>query len=156
MREVAINPLIPADGDGMSSSGVVMTVDFSVPIQGWKKERTVFLGNLTPTEFVQTPGSIKPVMYSAKVTDGAATTTISREMGSFINGVCSNGAAGTYACTLETGAFSSTPNCFCNVDILHDGTCTAGPTSATNVGIEINTSGTKTDRDFSLFCHGVQ
>lgn len=78
-----------------------------IAIKKLKEEQKAFIGNLTPKEFVQTPGSTKPVMYSAKI---AANGTVSNEIGDWINGNCTN--TSPMVCTFNAGTWSSTPpNC---------------------------------------------
>jgi hypothetical protein len=89
------------------ASGDVLTYNLRFPIVGWSAGKKAFIGNLTPKEFVQTPGSTKPVMYSAKI---AADGTVSNEIGDWINGNCTN--ASPMVCTFNAGTWSSTPpNC---------------------------------------------
>lgn len=55
-------------------------------------------------------------VFSATVTDGAGTTTVSNENLDFINGSCTNGSTGVYVCTFNSGIFSVAPNCVAVID----------------------------------------
>ncbi len=106
---------------------------------------------------VKTPGATNPVMYSAFVTDGSSSTSVSREYSNWINGNCTNSATGVYVCTLETGAFSATPNCVGTVSALVALFARVTSDSATQVTIRIyNYVGGLEDGDFSLICHGLK
>ena len=87
------------------STAVISSIRISVDLL--REDKSAFIGNLTPKEFVQTPGSTKPVTYSAKI---AADGTVSNEIGDWINGNCTN--ASPMVCTFNSGTWSSTaPNC---------------------------------------------
>lgn len=112
---------------------------------------------MTIKNSIVTPSSGVVNIVSALVTDGSSTTTVSQETGDWINGNCTNGSAGNYTCTLVTGTFSGTPNCWASL------LTTAGANrfisvqsvSASSVSVHTaNGAGSDTDNDFNLFCMG--
>lgn len=143
------------------SSGNNIAGFVRVPISGWSTGKKAFIGNLTPKEFVQTPGSTKPVVYSVFVTDGASTTTISKEFSNWIDGVCTNPSTGEYTCTFEAGAFSSAPNCVVNNnDGANNSKCNTHSETSSAVSITCRNVGGSSDyaidQNFKMICHGVQ
>ena len=123
-----------------------------IAIKKLKGAQKAFIGNLTPTEFVQTPGSVKPVTYSAEV---GTTGTVSKEVGDFINGNCTGVSPRT--CTFETGAFASAPNCTVSAFSTGPRFATIESVSTTTIVVQAYTdTGADNNNIFSLVCHGVQ
>jgi len=130
--------------------------EFRVPIVGWTKEKDVFLGNVNPTEFVKTPSSVKPVIYSAKIDTNSGTPTLIKEIGTWITSFTDNGVGNT---TLNLGAvFSEYPICTCSANDLNNAVCYASGLTATTVQVvtQTGTSAGAGDYDFNVICHGVQ
>ena len=114
-----------------------------------------FIGNLTPKEFVQTPGSTKPVLVSALVTDGSSTTTVSEEDDDFINGNCTNSALGEYVCTFTTDYWSAKPHCWIvNTDNARTDRLLSPSVTSVRFDTYDSASGGKIDSTFYLFCKG--
>ena len=115
-----------------------------------------FIGNLTPKEFVQTPGSTKPVMYSAFIGTGGV---VAKETGNWIQS-CTGGVQNS-VCTLEPGAFSSEPNCVINATGTGNATCEVQSYNGTT-GFTIRCFIASSGADFTtttqktIICHGVQ
>jgi hypothetical protein len=89
--------------------------------------------------------------FSALVTDGSGTTTVSNENLDFINGNCTNPGAGQYVCTFNSGIFTVPPNCVITPvgsQIVPYSSTTASALTATFR----NDSGTLTDTSFQFIC----
>lgn len=89
--------------------------------------------------------------FSAKVTDGSGTTTVSQENVEWINGNCTNPSAGTYVCTFASGVFSVAPNCEAVIDDVRIPRVSSTSTTATVSSYDA--AGAATDgNSFSLMC----
>lgn len=102
-----------------------------------------------------TPSMVNPKFFSAFVTDGASTTTLSRNYGSMFSG-CTNGSAGVYVCSFSSTRISI-PNCDCeSANLDDDYQCNAYSETTSQVSIHANimTSGALADTNFKIFCHG--
>ena len=123
-------------------------------------ENHAYIANVDITNTNKTPNAVNPVLYSAFITDGAGTTTISREIGTFINGVCSNSVLGEYVCPFEDGAFSATPNCSATIEVASGNNRSITISAISNSSITLNgrdqQTSTAVDANFMLICHGVQ
>ncbi len=90
--------------------------------------------------------------FSALVTDGSATTTVSNENVDFISGNCTNGSGGVYVCTFVSGIFNSvTPNCVATGEDQQQTRITASSASSITVN-QLNGAGTASDGDFRVLC----
>jgi hypothetical protein len=147
------------------ASGDDLNVYFEVPISGWAKDKKAFIGNLTPKEFVQTPGSTKPAMYSFEFggsSDGSNCTvspcTIRSNFGSLATTV-TRSATGAYPITFDSGKFSQTANCTCSaaeIGVTGQLHCSVVLSSATSGTIYTGQSSTAKDAEVNVVCHGVQ
>lgn len=106
---------------------------------------------------VQSPGSLKPIMFSATISSAGV---VSNETGSFISGNCTN--VNPSVCTFET-AFGQTPTC--NVTSGSSagsgngnfGNITAASTTSVSIQIQDHTGSTNTTSIAkSLICHGLE
>jgi hypothetical protein len=108
-------------------------------------------------EVVTTPGIVKPVTYSARV---SAAGVVSNEVGNFINGNCTM-TNPTNTCPFVSATFSSAPNCTVVLDDNGLGTLMAKinnlSTSSTQVGYVTQIAGANTYQaeDVNIVCHGV-
>jgi hypothetical protein len=157
----ALMSLSPSDYIYVYSSDPVSTRNGSLNMTVRPADQKAFIGNLTPKEFVQTPGSTKPVIYSAFVTDGAGTTTVSKEYSDWITGNCTNPSTGNYVCTIDSGRFSAAPNCVANNDDGNNNSkCNTHTETTTSVSVTCRLVGGATDsqidQNFKLMCHGVK
>lgn len=125
----------------------------SISISVRPSNQKAFIGNLTPKEFVQTPGSTKPVMYSARI---LTTGTVDKEVSSWINGNCTN--ANPQVCTLETGKFSSAPSCVVSStnQNYHCAVYDESTTGFTIDCLDYNGAGSPVDINKTVICHGTQ
>lgn len=137
-----------------SNAGITLSnssVFHYINIRRLKEELKAFIGNLTPTEFVQTPGSNMPVLVSALVT---SMTTVSEEDDDFLNGNCSTVGTGDSTCTFTSSYWSATPHCWVQTTggILATRVARNGTTDV-NIDFQ-NTASAATDDTFILFCKG--
>ena len=136
-----------------------------IQIHRLKDSKKAFIGNLTPKEFVQTPGSTKPVMYSFEFggsSDGSNCTvspcTIRSNFGSLVTTV-TRSATGAYPITFDSGKFSQTANCTCSaaeIGVTGQLHCSVVLSSATSGTIYTGQSSTAKDAEVNVVCHGVQ
>lgn len=133
------------------STTAVTSITSSVKL--FSENLNAFIGNLTPKEFVQTPGSTKPVMYSATV---SSTGVVSLEVGNFISGDCTNPSTGRYTCTFESSIFSQTPNCVAMVNDVDGRETTVKNASVSSVSVNATDGGAQENNKFTIICHGVQ
>jgi hypothetical protein len=106
---------------------------------------------------VVSPSSGVERIASVFVTDGAVTTTISRETGDWISGVCTNASTGIYVCTFVAGTFSSTPNCLATTLQSGGGAYESRMEAISSSSVEMRfytNDGTLADSNFTLFCMG--
>ena len=103
-----------------------------------------YLVGLTPPQDV----------FSALVTDGSSTTTVSQENEDWIDGDCTNGSTGAYVCTFVSGFFNVTPNCWtANVGTsVNSVSGNVHSVSASSVSIDMNATSGAFDGDFQLSC----
>lgn len=147
------------------STGTFSAVKVSIELV--REDKTAFIGNLTPTEFVQTPGSVKPVVYSLKF--GGATMgvnnctsspcTIHTEKSDWVDSV-TRSTTGTYTVNFTSGAFSEVPVCTCS-SFSHGitGRMACGSYVITTSTMVLNTADTGNnmqDTENNIICHGVQ
>ena len=102
---------------------------------------------------LRTPGVVKSVMYSAKVSSSGVVTD---ELGDFINGNCS--ASSPYTCTFNSNVFQSSPNCYAQINSTSNQTqtqITSTSTSSTVIRTENSSSAVAANIAFNLMCHGV-
>lgn len=120
-----------------------------VPILGWGSNSSMYSAPC---------GANCVDVFSAQVTDGAATTTVSQENSDFINGNCTNPSAGNFTCSFNSGTFIDPPNCTITEYGVNGG---GTPLCKILTGSSLNTSvsifcetpgGTDTDRSFNLLC----
>lgn len=137
-----------------------------ITITAQPSEKKAFIGNLTPTEFVQTPGSVKPVVYSLKFGGASLGTnctgspcTILVENSNWVDSV-TRSTTGTYVVNFTSGAFSTTPVCTCS-SFSHGvtGRVACGSYVITTSSMTLNTADTGNnmqDTENDVICHGVQ
>jgi len=87
-------------------------------------------------------------MFSAFVTDGASTTTVSNENLDWVNGNCTNASAGTYVCTYNTGIFTVAPNC----TVAASGSARAPRVDATSTAVTVILDAVAADSNFQIMC----
>lgn len=93
--------------------------------------------------------------FSAFVTDGAATTTVSNENQNFIEGNCTNASAGRYVCTFVSGVFNSvTPNCVAIAAHTdnNDTSVVFDSISSSSIALSTIRAGAYSDRNFMISC----
>jgi hypothetical protein len=120
-----------------------------------KDSLKAFIGNLTPKEFVQTPGSTKPVMYSATITSACAQSS---DVGSFIAS-CSEVSTGIYELTPESSKFSDLNCTVSAINTNENITCRmhAKPsTSLIKYNCRNHATPANVSTDAMIVCHGVQ
>lgn len=78
------------------------------------------------------------MVYSAKI---SATGVVSDENTDWIDGNCTNPAAGVYTCTFKTGVFSITPNCVATAEDRNNIAGTNYSSGTVSVGLASRTSG---------------
>ena len=105
---------------------------------------------------VTTPGAIKPVFYSALVSNTGA---VSNEVGDFISGNCTN--ANPFVCTFNSGFFGSGSPVNCGADSADSSTANERSqvvSASTDAGATIYTTAANalSQRAFRLFCHGTK
>lgn len=89
--------------------------------------------------------------FSAVVTDGVATTTVSKENAEFITGNCTNASAGVYQCTVS--GFTVSPNCVAVANGTGDRSFRVDTPNATTVDVNVySSSGALADSSFTLTC----
>jgi hypothetical protein len=127
---------------------------------------TVF-GSVSPTNFIlerfpsasqiaYTPPSQREItnVFSALVTDGAVTTTVSNENQDWIDGNCTNASAGRYVCTFISGVFSVAPNC--TIVAAHsdnnDTSVVYDSISSTQIAFSTIRAGAYSDRNSMIMC----
>lgn len=98
-----------------------------------------------------------PDSFSANVADGSSTTTVSGENVDWINGNCTNPAAGSYTCTFNSGLFTQVPVCHATSNISSSNTCWVyGAPTTSSVTIQcrsVLSTPASQDADFSLTCN---
>lgn len=103
---------------------------------------------------VRTPGIIKAVHYSSKISSAGV---VSAELGEFITGDCTVTSIGIYTCTVPSNTFLTTPNCTsaANDDgrVVNYNYSSSTPTSL--VFRSLNFSNALTGVSFAIQCHGV-
>lgn len=93
--------------------------------------------------------------FSAFVTDGAGTTTVSNENQNFIEGNCTNASAGRYVCTFVSGVFNSvTPNCVAIAALTdnNDTSIVFDSISSSSIALSTIRAGAYSDRNFMISC----
>ena len=120
------------------------------------KQGVDFEGPISAENVMQTIGAVSPRYYSAKVSSSG---TVSGEIGTFINGNCTNAAPSV--CTLEAAVFDSTNyNCNAEADTSSQVTCTAHTETATTFSVTCFNNSSDTDVTTStakkVFCHGIE
>lgn len=126
---------------------------------GWRQLTVSFLGDSTSNglklKSTDTTGTVlvdqayvgigSPVVdftpdmvYSAKI---SATGVVSDENTDWIDGNCTNPAAGVYTCTFKTGVFSITPNCVATAEDRNNIAGTSYSSGTVSVGLASRTSG---------------
>lgn len=136
---------------------------------GWRQLTVSFLGDSTSNglklKSTDTTGTVlvdqayvgtgSPVVdftpdnvYSAKVSSAGV---VSDENTDWINGNCTNLAAGVYTCTFKTGVFSITPNCVATAEDRNNIAGIDYSTGEVNVGLANRISGA-TNGVFTLTC----
>jgi len=127
--------------------------------------KNAFIGNLTPTEFVQTPGSSMPVMYSfefggsTEYTDCTASPcTVRNNRGNLVSSV-TRGGLGSFTVNFNSGKFTGDLNCTCqSVQAGVKSTfCAFYNPDSSGGGLQVR-DGTDTliDSEVNVICHGVQ
>jgi len=149
----AVSHASGSNGGGVIGSGYLplstanqnYRLELTVPVVGWGSNSSMYSAPC---------GANCVDVFSAKVTDGAATTTVSQENVDFINGNCTNATTGAYVCTFNTGIFTVAPNCTAS-------SLTAGGATGAKVGVVSSSSvtvnlvggaGGALDGDFQLIC----
>ena len=136
-------------------TGQKISIKARVPIQGWVKDVNAFIGNLTPKEFVQTPGSTKPVVYSAEISSACVQSS---DIGSFISS-CSEVSTGIYELTPESSKFTDLNCTVSAINTNENITCTmhaAPSTSLIKYNCRNHATPANVSTDAMLVCHGVQ
>lgn len=145
------------DATNIMNSGNNIAGFVRVPISGWSTGKTAFIGNLTPKEFVQTPGSTKPVIHSCDVDLNSGTPVNGSGLCSlWVDSYTDNGD-GDVTINLISGKFSAEPTCTFSSntnDQLINFALVSKSASAIRIRVRQNT--TLTDYDFGIICHGVQ
>lgn len=102
----ASSAITPGNGNAITASSVVMTVDFLVPILGWTENQSapLLVGSVTSLS----TGMLR--IESAKIL-GASTGAVTNASSNWISGTCSLSASTVYTCPILAGTFSGTPNC---------------------------------------------
>ena len=139
----ASSAITPGNGNAVTSTGAVVTVDFVVPISGWAENQRAptLIGSVTSNSV----GALR--IESAFVTSTGVVTEVGGS--DWINGNCTN--ASTAVCTFNSGTFSSTPVCSVTSANSGFGTAAGTTTTSTTASVQFN-SGAKID--FALICMG--
>jgi len=131
------------------------TIHHWLDIRRIRDSKKAFIGNLTPTLFTQSPGSVKPVLVSALVTDGSSTTAVTEDTSDFINGNCTNPSSGDYVCTFTTDFWNGTPHCWMQMKTTNrNDTITAVSSNSVTPDVRTSDGDAAFDGSFWLFCKG--
>jgi len=128
----------------------------------------VFLGNVTPTHFIQSPSAVKPVIYSATISATVTTCTISNTIGGawLVDG--GGSSAGHCVLDITSAGFSQPPNCTATVSDYWNSvgeSFSIGFTAKTATTITANMNyyadnttagGVSNNQPMDIICHGVQ
>lgn len=149
---VGANPLTPQQGATIFSGSETEVFEARIPIQGWENSN-VMVAQLSGLESCASTDECTP-SYTTYVTDGSATTTLSRQnVSGWVTG-CTNPSAGTYVCSFASDKFTATPNCEC--ESAHgddDFYCNAYAETTGQVSIHSGYyPGTLADTNFKLSC----
>ncbi len=144
--------LTKAQGSALIGNTETASFLARIPIAGWVSPGTI---SALIEGYNSTPGIARPLFFSAYVSDGSGTTTVSREMGEWINGNCTNPTTSNYVCTF-TNAFAQAPSCFTTADNNGNAVqCNAHSETTTQVSVKCSDAGS-IDSSFKIACHGYQ
>lgn len=129
-------------------------IHITVELVGHNVSRPILTGDQ-----VTTPGTNRPVIYSAIVDLTNPVPPITREVGDWLPATCVRPTSGTFNCTINAGAFASDPVCVVTaISPSNNVSCNLSGFSTVNLdGKCVRTNdGTVLDTPFSVMCHGLK
>lgn len=144
-------------GNAISGAGQIISVEASVPIQGWtgNQRASLLVGSVTSntTGLERVERARVGGAASATTTCTSNPCTIHRQSGSWITGVA-RGGTGDYTATIAAGIFSGIPSCTINAVGTGYVSPQSIPASATSVSIYSGINSTAQDVYFDIVCMG--